>query len=497
MKNLPDNPHIYQINLMTWLHELSDRDGQNRTLATIPDKEWYLLKEKGMHIVWLMGIWERSPDSRKRAREEPSLVEECRNILSNFVMEDIVGSPYAVHDYSPDPILGSMEDLRLLKEKLEEMGLFLVLDFVPNHTACDHSWIEHHPDFFVRKKTGKNNCDEGFFRAGSEPFGPCIAHGKDPFYPPWTDTAQLDYSNEKCVQAVIETMSRISDYCHGLRCDMAMLVMKEVFHKTWGPYLFKREGAQEFWPMAINAVKSRNEGFVFLAESYWETEYELQAQGFDYTYDKNLYDLLVRGDIEGVKSRLFTPLERQKKMIRFLENHDEPRAFHIFGKEKIRCAMIIHATLPGMRLWQRGQFQGNLIRPPVQLRRGPREPVQKDVEVFCEVLLREVGQPVFHEGHWEMCATYGWADNQSHENLLTWRWDLQEERRLIIANFSSSPAQGYVKLPLKWFKEGGQILFRDPLKGDLFLRPSTQVKKSGLFTGLESGDFHFFRIEKV
>lgn len=497
MKKIPNNPHIYQINLMTWLHELSNEGRKNKTLANIPDREWSLLKEKGMQVVWLMGVWERSPDSIKRAREEPSLVEECRHILSDFVIEDIVGSPYAVHDYTPDPILGSMEDLRLLKEKLEDLGLFLVLDFVPNHTACDHPWIEHHTDFYVQKKPEENNCNEGFFRAGHVPSSPCIAHGKDPYFPAWTDTAQLNYSSEKCVQAVIETMSRISNYCHGLRCDMAMLVMKDVFSKTWGPYLPKREGPHELWPAAINTVRSRNQGFLFLAEAYWGTENKLQAQGFDYTYDKILYDLMAGGDIAGIKRYLSMPLARQKRMMRFLENHDEPRAFHTFGKEKIRCAMIIHATLPGMRLWQRGQFQGNLIRPPVQLRRGPREPVQKDVEVFCEVLLREVGQPVFHEGHWEMCDTYGWADNQSHENLLAWRWDLREERRLIIANFSSSPAQGYVKLPLKWFKEGGQILFRDPLKGDLFLRPSTQVKKSGLYTGLESGDFHFFRIEKV
>ena len=117
MENLPDNPHIYQINLMTWLHELGNREQQNRTLATIPDREWRYLKDKGMDIVWLMGIWKRSPDSRKKAQGEPFLVDESRTILPDFVPEDIVGSPYAVHGYSCDPILGSMEDLRLLKKK--------------------------------------------------------------------------------------------------------------------------------------------------------------------------------------------------------------------------------------------------------------------------------------------------------------------------------------------------------------------------------------------
>jgi hypothetical protein len=498
MKTLRNNPHIYQINLMTWLNELSNREQKNMSLTTIPDKEWRLLKDKGMDLVWLMGMWKRSPDSRERARGEPSLVDECRNILPDFVLEDIAGSPYAIADYYPDSTFGSFDDLRSLKKMLEDLGLFLVLDFVPNHTACDHPWIEQHSDFYVQKKTaGEPDCGEGFFRAAHDPETPCIAHGKDPYFPPWTDTAQLNYSNGKCIQAMIETMSNISKYCHGIRCDMAMLLMKDVFNGTWGPYLQKRVCAQEFWPMAINTVKSQNRRFLFLAEAYWGTEQELQGQGFDYTYDKPLYDLLAEGNIEGLRSHLSIPIERQQKMIRFLENHDEPRALLTFGTERVRCAMIIHATLPGMRLWQQGQFQGNRIRTPVQLRRGPQEPLQKDVEAFFDLLLREVDHPVFHEGGWEICSTWGWADNQSHENLLAWCWGLQKERRLIVVNFSFSPAQGYVKLPLNWLPEREQILFKDPLKGESFFHPSAQVEQSGLPVGLESGDFHFFRIDKA
>jgi hypothetical protein len=498
MNTFRNHPHIYQINLMTWLNELSNREQQNITLATIPDKEWRILQAKGMDIVWLMGMWKRSPDSRKRAREEQSLVDECRNILPDFVIEDIAGSPYAIFDYYPDLTFGSIDDLRSLREILEDLGLFLVLDFVPNHTACDHPWIEQHSDFYVQNKTaGKRNCGEGFFRPGHDPAKPCIAHGKDPYFPPWTDTAQLNYSNEKCVQAVIETMLNISKYCHGIRCDMAMLLIKDVFNRTWAPYLQNRVCAQEFWPMAIKTVKSRNQRFLFLAEAYWGTEQELQDQGFDYTYDKTLYDLLVGLNIEGLKSHLLIPIERQQKLLRFLENHDESRALHTFGDERLRCAMVIHATLPGMRLWQQGQFQGSRIRTPVQLRRSPQEPVQKDVEAFFDLLLREVDHPVFHKGEWKICNTYGWADNQSHENLLAWFWSLKEERRLIVVNFSFSAAQGYVKLPSSWLSEGEQILFKDPLQRESFYRPLDQLKQSGLHIELKSGDFHFFKIDRA
>lgn len=483
---------------MTWLNELSRQEHRNITLATIPERDWHLLKDRGMDVVWLMGIWKRSPDSGERARGEPSLADECRSILPDFVIEDITGSPYAVFDYRPDSLFGSFDDLRTLKKALEDLGLFLVLDFVPNHTACDHPWTERHSDFYVRKKTAeKHDCGEGFFRAGHDPERPCIAHGRDPYFPPWTDTAQLDYSNIKCVQSVIETMSNISNFCHGFRCDMAMLLIKDVFNETWGPYLQERVCAREFWPMAIKSMKLKNRNFLFLAEAYWGTEQKLRDQGFDYTYDKTLYDLLADVNIEGLKNHLSVPIELQQKMIRFLENHDEPRAFHTFGAERVRCAMIMHATLPGMRLWHHGQFQGNRIRIPVQLRRGPHEPVQKDVEAFCDLLLTEVDHPVFHEGGCDICDTSGWDDNRSHENLLAWCWRLKKERRLIVVNFSFSPAQGYVKLPFNWLPEGEKIILKDPLKGESFFRPSAQVEQSGLYIALESGDFHFFRIDKA
>ena len=497
-KPLRNNPHIYQINLMTWLNELSNREQYNMSLTTVPGKEWRLLKDWGMDIVWLMGMWKRSPDSMARARGEPLLVEECRTILPDFVMEDIAGSPYAVADYTPDPTFGSFDNLKSLKKTLEDLGLLLVLDFVPNHTACDHPWILKHSDFYVRDRAaGRHDCGEGFFRAGRDPQSPCIAHGKDPYFPAWTDTAQLDYSNEECIHAVIETLSNLTRYCHGLRCDMAMLLIKDVFNRTWGPYLQEPLCTQEFWPTAINTVKSHSDRFLFLAESYWGTDHNLRDQGFDFTYDKTLYDLLAEAHIEGLRKHLSTPFESQRKQIRFLENHDEPRALQTFGPERIRCAMIIHGTLPGMRLWQHGQWQGNRIRVPVQLRRGPQEPVQKDLESFCDLFLEEIDRPVFHKGKWELCNTSGWEDNQSHENLLAWCWKLEKERRLIAVNFSFSPAQGYVKLPLNWLPKGEQIFLKDPLKGESFVRPSAHLEQSGLYVGLESGDYHFFKIDKA
>ena len=482
---------------MTWLHELSRKEGYEVNLRNIPRREWRFLKELGMDLIWLMGIWQRSPHSKKRARGEPGLVKECRSIFDDFEMEDIAGSPYAVHDYVPDPTFGSKEDLKTFKKQLEEEGLFLILDFVPNHTACDHHWIQMYPQHYileVPKESGE--CSEGFFLTDSMKGEVCIAHGKDPYFPPWTDTAQINYSNPETLRAMADVLSYLVDYCHGLRCDMAMLALNEIFKETWNKYLKEHHNTEEFWSMAIERLRSKGTGCLLLAEAYWGKDIDLLNLGFHYAYDKILYDLMVAGDIQGLRNHLSSPVANQEKMIRFLENHDEPRALTALGRDRIKCAMVIHATLPGMRFWQHGQFEGNRIRVPVQVRRAPLETIDHDLKEFTVRLLNEVNHPVFHEGTWEMCSTKGWPDNPSHQNLTAWCWRKGEHRRLVVTNYSTSPAQGYVRLPINWLPGNEQFLLSDPLNGESFIRSATETDQSGLYVGLEKSDFHFFSVEK-
>jgi hypothetical protein len=158
--------------------------------------------------------------------------------------------------------------------------------------------------------------------------------------------------------------------------------------------------------------------------------------------------------------------------------------------------MVIQSTVPGMRFWHQGQFEGNRIRLPIQLRRAPLEMRQPDFADFCERLLSEVDHPVFHDGTWQMCDTYGWPDNPSHRHLLTWCWLWDDDRRLIVVNFSSSAVQGYVRMPDNWLPAGESLFYRDPLKNDNYLRSTEQVQASGLYVELEPWDFHFFSVER-
>ena len=498
MEPLRKNPHLYEINLMTWLSHLCKKEGKKITLRNIPSEEWSNLREKGMDLIWLMGAWKRSPYSRRKARKQPLLIRECHSVLENFEINDIVGSPYAIYSYILDPSFGSMDDLMFLKKSLEDEELFLILDFVSNHTACDHPWIKKNPEWYIQgEPTEGENFREGFFLVEGSMGRSCIAHGRDPYFPPWTDTAQIDHANPEAIHALVETVLDISRYCHGFRCDMAMLVLREIFQKTWADYIREDISNQgEFWSLVIKGVSLSRSICLWLAEVYWGLEQELLNLGFDYVYDKTFYDLLVSKDIQGFKAHLSAPVAFQERMIRFLENHDEPRAKDVFATENIQSAMVIHATLPGMRLWQEGQLEGNRIRVPVQLRRGSAEQPFSDLKNFSKKLLQEVNHTVFHNGRWEMCEASGCADNYSHLNLLAWCWSQGEERRLIIVNFSSSSAEGYVKLPEGWLPEGAQFLCCDPFKKESYLRDAAKVSTSGLYVRLREGDFHFFNIEK-
>ena len=140
---------------------------------------------------------------------------------------------------------------------------------------------------------------------------------------------------------MIGELERIAGQCDGVRCDMAMLVLPEVFERTWGIR------AELFWPKATEAVRRKHPDFLFMAEVYWDMEWTMQQQGFDYAYDKRLYDRLREGHARPVREHFHAGLDYQNKLARFLENHDEPRAAATFSAEVHEAAAVITFLGPG------------------------------------------------------------------------------------------------------------------------------------------------------
>ena len=490
MRTWPMHPVIYEINTWVWLGELSRAYKTPVSLATVPEQEWDAIASHGFDAVWFMGVWERSPAGIEISMRNKGLLEDFRRALPDFTAADNVGSPYCVRRYVADEHLGGPPGLATAREKLARRGMRLILDFVPNHVAPDHPWVSTHPGYFIQGDDGDLRRDPASFVAAG---GKVLARGRDPYFPAWPDVLQLNAFDPGLRSAAVETVRQIAEQCDGVRCDMAMLMMSDVFERTWGPRAGARP-AEDYWPALIPAVRSRHPEFRFMAEAYWDLEWALQQQGFDFCYDKQLYDRMEHGDAENVRLHLLADLSYQHGLVRFLENHDEPRAAASFHDKKARASAVAVLTLPGAKLLHEGQFDGRRVRLPVFLGRRPEEPPERDLEGFYGMLLTETNREIFRKGQWKLCERTGWPDNASHMNVLAWCWEMGPERHLIVINFSDTPSQALVHPP--WGDLRGRALrLSDSMAGEAFERNGDDMADHGLFISLDPWRWHFFRLE--
>jgi hypothetical protein len=296
-------------------------------------------------------------------------------------------------------------------------------------------------------------------------------------------------------QEVIETILDIAEQCDGIRCDMAMLMLNNIFERTWGA----RAGVKppnEYWTTVISAIKGRHPEFRFIAEAYWDLEWELQQQGFDFCYDKKLYDRMEHGDPESVRQHLLADLSYQERMVRFIENHDEPRAAATFPDGKGRAAAVAILTLTGAKLLHEGQFEGRNVRLPVFLGRRPAEPVDHSLVALYERLLKETRRDVFRNGEWRLCERGGWPDNKSCENILSWCWAKGDARYLIVINFRQEAAQARVHVPWDELR-GKKWRLNDVLSDECYDRSGSDIRDAGLYVDLGPWKCHLFQVHAL
>jgi len=488
MRSWPKYPTLFEINTWVWLSDLSRKRGASVDLATVPGSEWDAIAGLGFDAVWLMGVWERSPAGIAIANGTKTLLDDFRFTLPDFRTADNVGSPYCVRRYAVDEHLGGPDALAVARRELAARGMRLILDFVPNHVAPDHPWVVEHPEYFVRGSAANVVNDPASFRVLE---GGVFACGKDPFFPAWPDVLQLNVFHAGLRRAVIETITDIAAQSDGIRCDMAMLLLNAVFERTWSGRAGQKPPT-EYWRDVIPAVKLVHPDFLFIAEAYWDLEWGLQQQGFDFCYDKRLYDRLQHENADSVRLHLCAGAAYQDRLLRFIENHDEPRAAAAFSPDKERAAAMVTATLPGARLFHEGQLEGRKVRLPVFLGRRPEEPPDKVLLDFYTKLLRAINRPVFRDGQWRLCQCTGWPDNPSCQNLVAWSWIKDDERYLIAVNLSGMQAQARVRLP--WDDCDNSVLsFVDAVSDASYDRTGVEIKDLGLYVAIEPWGFHFLR----
>ena len=480
------HPHLYEINTWAWLEELSAEHGRYMGLGDVPDDQWDRLRNLGFDFIYLMGVWRRSAIGRSMFRTNPAEFPPFDATLPGWQAADVVGSPYSIQDYSPDPRIGSYDDLSEIHRKLRSRGMGLILDFVPNHTGFDHPWTREHSDRYVlgSEQDFRQN-PKAFYllenEGGQHAF---VARGRDPYFDPWQDVAQLNYFNPDCRAAMIEILKNISRYCDGVRCDMAMLVTNEVFMRTWGSFLKSWPTPEtEFWEEAVAALPD----FVWLAEVYWDMEWKMQQLGFKFTYDKRLYDRLRASCPREIRAHLAADSNYQSKLTRFLENHDEPRAAAIFPSEKTASLALLLSTLPGMRFYHHGQLEGRRIHVPMPLARAGSEAVDQERLQLYERILTFANSGLFHTGEWAPLDVRA-AGDDSFDDLLAYRWTQGRECAVIVVNLGGRTAQGMVQ-----GADTGTLqncLYCDVLTGNDYVYERSAITRNGLYVRLAPYQAH-------
>ncbi|POX37327.1 alpha-amylase [Streptomyces sp. Ru73] len=490
MGRLPAQPVIHEVNTRVWLREVQRRTGRPVGLGGVPKAEWDRITPRGVDAVWLMGVWERSAVGRDIALRDPELRRSFTEALPDAGDDDITGSPYCVRSYTADETLGGPAGLASARAELAGRGVGLVLDYVPNHVAPDSPWLARHPGHFVQGSADDLRRDPAAYLAAE---GRVFARGRDPFFPPWPDVVQLNAFRAGARQATAEVLARLGGMCDGVRCDMAMLLMNDVFGRTWGHRAGPPPDA-EFWPTVLTAVRQQRPDLTFFAEAYWDLEWDLQQQGFDHCYDKRLYDRLLRERAASVLRHLQADLGYQRRLVRFLENHDEPRVASLLGPAEERAAAVAIATLPGATLWHEGQFDGRRTRLPVFLTRRPDEPPDTALRAFHEKLLAVVARSGMRTGHWELLSCEGWPDNPTHHDLLAWAWRGTAGTFLVVVNLSDHASQARVRLPWPDLGTAARRL-TDLLEDTRYERPGSELAGPGLFVDLPPWHTHVLRIE--
>jgi hypothetical protein len=482
-------PSLYQINTRVYLTNLSRELGRAATLDDIPAEELDRIAGNGFDWVWFLGVWQTGAAGRSVSLQNPEWRHEFQTLLPDVSDQDVCGSCFSIRSYSVHSDFGGNSALERLRARVRERGMRLLLDFVPNHTAPDHPWVQQHREYYVHGTDSQLEREPQNYTRIATPSGPLVlAYGRDPYFSGWPDTLQLNYANPDLQEAMAGELEQIASMSDGVRCDMAMLILPDVFERTWGLR------PASFWPGAIARARARKPGFVFMAEVYWDLEWTLQQQGFDYTYDKRLYDRLREGHARPVRDHFRADMGFQRRSARFLENHDEPRAAATFPDGTHQAAAILTFLCSGLRFIHQGQMEGFTQRIPVHLGRGPAEPTDSDLRGFYDRLLRCLRHPGF-QGDWQLLeCSPAWEGNWTWDCFISFAWRAQNQPPLIVVvNYAPNQSQCYLQLPFDQLKDKA-VRLRDLMGSAVYERSGDEIRSRGLYLDLPAWGYHVFEL---
>ncbi|GIQ83045.1 glycoside hydrolase, family 13 [Kipferlia bialata] len=482
-------PNLLEVSTRPWLYEMTQQYGYLISLSNVPDAELDAIQADGITALYALGMWSLGPYGLAHDRTDPGLLSSYAQTLPDYTVDDIIGSCFAVTSYTINPEIGTEDDLVTFRQRLHSRGIALYLDFVPNHSAVDSVHMSEHNEYFIHAPKGQTS-----------PYDPSTylpdgtAFGKDKYGNVWTDTAQYNYWDTMTYHARIMELQTVASFADGIRCDMAMLALNSQIADIWS-YTLTTWGytapEEEFWSAAIRAVKQVYPDTIFMAEVYWGLGQDLLDTGFDYVYDKEgLYDTLSGEYLDNIRNYIkYTSYDYLSHGTHFIENHDEGRAVEHFGSVPVAdAAGLITFTLPGMKFHFQGQWVGKRNKLDVHLRRSYAEADSTEAEDLYGALLPMLNDDVWHLGTYTYDDVWGTDDCW---RLMSWRYEYNGVKVVVIANFSDQSGSGRVSVPNAG-NGSDSIVITEKLSGAEYTRSASDMRDNGLFVIVDAWDAQIF-----
>lgn len=493
---------VYQIDIREFIYRLNQLKNRQHSLKHLPNDFFEELKNLGVEFFWPVGIYEPSQLSREISCSMKELHKKYYDSLPDWKEDDVIGSPYAITQYKISSKFGGEEAYKKFRAKLKnKFNLKIILDFVPNHFAIDSPVTQKHPEFFIQAPANNEKINQNEFISltikGKEYL---IAHGKEPYSPVWKDTLQLDYRSKNVQDFMIKELLKLSEKCDGVRCDMSMLLLSDIFYNNWKDYPLPEDyipAAKEFWYEAIKKVKRENPEFVFIGEVYWSRENDLLELGFDYVYEKKLYDMLIDNRVDIINEYIKKVFSYQRKRLLFIENHDEQRSAYIFPIEKLKAVATLIYTLPSMKLIHDGQLEGKKFHHAIQLKRLHKEDTNAELKNFYNRLFDSIKKSSIINGYFKFLQPLpAWEGNPAYYNFVTFFYEDENLKKdLVVINLSPYQSQCRVKIE-SYDLIGKNFLIKDRLSDEEYIRNGDEMFNKGLYLDLKPYQSQIFEFIK-
>ena len=475
------HPILYEISTRPWLYELSKKYQKPITkLRDIPLEEFDNLKENGIDIIWMMGMWKLG-----KYGLEFDLKLDYSKVFPNWKKEDVIGSPYAVVKYVCNPEIGTNEDLIWLREQINSRDMKLMLDFVPNHSAIDAPAAKLNPQLYIRAPAGKKNpnryTDSGF------------AFGSYPFHPPWKDVIQFNYWEKETRNMMKNNLMTVLSYADGVRCDVASLLLNDIIEIAWKEeldYWGYHRPSTEFWEYAFAEVKSKYPNAILLAEVYGDKEIEaLYKLGFHYCYNKDLLIRLMGSTLE-LKKYLKNKTENNwGHLANFVENHDEDRIVYNMGNvKKAMAAGTIASTVGGMIFINHGQWSGYKNKLEVHLRKGEDEDENNEVKNYYQKLIQIIQDPAFTGSNYYFIND---IKGDKKDDFIAYLREEGDSHYLVVVNYSNS--YGCANVPIYNMNDNVDVSLYEVFNDEEYIRNGSDIRNKGLIVCLNPWETQIFK----